>query len=136
MRKFGFPLLVLFLLSGLTQCHNAAKKKLVGIWQLENMAINSTVLSGNSLGTWLWEFNDAGGFLTDVAGMREKGRYTLSDSTLTLKVTIPHIRPGQVYRVAKLDSAEMDLVSAEVQNKSTLHFVKRKLGDVTKEDKD
>jgi hypothetical protein len=127
---------LLLLLMGLTQCKSKIEKNLVGVWQLQTLVINGAALKGNSLGNWLWEFNAQGGYLTDIAGMREKGKYTLKDSILTLKIMIPKDGPTQVYRVIKLDSAQLDLFYYENRNKSTLHFVRRKVGDVVGEDKD
>jgi hypothetical protein len=118
------------LLLGLTQCGKKQQNSIVGIWQMQSMVVNGTLLSGKSLGTWLWEFNGEGGYLTDVAGMREKGRYGIKDSILTLKILVPKDGPSQVYRIIKLDSAQMDLFSYDNRNKSTLHFIKRKVGEV------
>jgi hypothetical protein len=118
------------LLSCLTQCHNK-NEKITGVWQLQVMEVNGTTLSGKSLGTWLWEFNESGGFLTDVAGMREKGQYTLQDDQLTLKHILSKDKPDQVYKIAKLDTAVLDLLSVEKGYNTTMHFIKRKVGDAT-----
>jgi hypothetical protein len=128
-KLIGFILTVM-LISGLTQCGHKEQSKMVGVWQLDEMVVNGTMLKGNSLGKWLWEFNASGGFLSDIAGVREKGHYGLKDSVLTLKILVPKDGPSQVYRVIKLDSAELDLFSYENRNKSTLRFIKRKMGDV------
>ena len=126
----------LFLVLSLTQCKSKNEKNLVGVWQLQTLVINGALLQGNSLGNWLWEFNEQGGYLTDVAGMREKGKYTLKDSILTLKILIPKDGPTQVYKVIKLDTAQLDLFYFENHNRSTLHFIKRNVGDVAAGDKD
>ena len=126
----------LILILCLTQCGNKDAKNLVGVWQLQQMNINGAVLSGKSLGNWLWEFNAVGGYLTDIAGMREKGKYYLKDSVLTLKIMMPKDGPTQVYKIVKLDSMQLDLFYYENRNRSTLHFIKRQVGDVKAEDKD
>jgi len=131
MKKFVAPALIVFILIGLTQCHNGSDSKIVGVWQLQEMVINGTKLQGSSLGNWLWEFNGAGGYLSDVAGMREKGRYTLKDGQISLQITTEKNRPAQVYKVARLDSVELDLLSVENVNKQSLRFLRRKVSEVT-----
>jgi len=135
MRKLYVPILGLFVLLGLAQCHSKAEKDLVGVWQLQQMKVGSTTLPGSSMGNWLWEFNEAGGYLADVAGMREKGFYTLKDSSLTLQLGKDKSKPGQVYKITRLDAVELDLVSNEKQTTSELRFKKRSVGDVN-QDKD
>ena len=116
-------LLIIFLL---TQCNHERKEKLEGIWQLQTLEINGTVLQGNSLGDWKWEFNEEGGYLTDVAGAREKGLYTLKGNKLILKSVTVKERPEQILNIVQLDSVRLDLVSADDKNKSALHFIKMK----------
>ena len=116
-------LLIIFLL---TQCNHERKEKLEGIWQLQTLEINGTILQGNSLGDWKWEFNEEGGYLTDVAGAREKGLYTLKGNKLILKSVTVKERPEQILNIIQLDSVRLDLVSADDKNKSTLHFIKMK----------
>ena len=136
MRKIiASALLGMLVLMGLNQCTNKKADKLVGVWQLQEMVVGGTVLKGNSLGTWLWEFNEAGGYLTDVAGVREKGVYTYKDSLLTLKITFGKKRPEAVYKVANLDTAQLYLQATD-QSKSTLLFIKRKVSDISGGEKD
>ena len=116
-------LLIIFLL---TQCNHERKEKLEGIWQLQTLEINGTILQGNSLGDWKWEFNEEGGYLTDVAGAREKGLYTLKGNKLILKSVTVKERPEQILNIVQLDSVRLDLVSADDKNKSALHFIKIK----------
>jgi len=136
MRKFIVPILGIIIMMGLTQCHSNSEKKIVGVWQLKELVVNGTVLQGSSLGNWLWEFNEAGGYLTDVAGMREKGTYTLKDSILSLKLVTEKSQPKQVYKVARLDSVELDLIANDANNRQSLRFIKRKVSDVVGGDKD
>ncbi len=133
MKKLIAPFLGFILLLSLTQCRTSTENKIVGVWQLQQMVINGTVLQGSSLGNWLWEFNDAGGYLTDVAAMREKGLYAIKDSLLTLKLVTEKNRPDQVYKITRLDSLELDLVSTEIANKQSLRFLRRKVSEVTGE---
>ena len=135
MRKFISSFLTAMLLLGLTQCHNKSENKLVGVWQLQDLTINGTTLKGNSLGNWLWEFNASGGYLSEIAGMRKKGVYTFKDNMLLLNLDPAKKEPDQSYKVTKLDSVEMELISTDTLNKSSLRFLKRKVSDVS-EDKD
>ena len=128
--SISFLLAVIFL----TGCHNKQKDKLEGIWQLRTLEINGTVLQGSSLGNWKWEFNEEGGYLTDVAGVREKGLYTLKENTLTLKSVTHKERPEQVLSIVRLDSLQLDLLSADEKNKSSLHFLKMKENGVVEND--
>jgi hypothetical protein len=127
MKKILHALIPMALIFLLTQCQNKNREKLVGIWQLQVMEVNGTTLGGNSLGNWLWEFNEAGGFLTDVAGMREKGVYKLSGNQLTLQHIANTGQPNQVFSIARLDSAELDLVVIDSSQRSTMKFDRYKL---------
>ena len=72
--KKSFSLITIVALAGLlVQCAHKGDKKLEGIWQLNSMSMNGTRISGTDLGIWLWEFNEEGGYLTIVAGAKEKG---------------------------------------------------------------
>lgn len=122
---------IVFLVSG---CGNKQKEKLEGIWQLQTIEINGTVLQGKSLGDWKWEFNEEGGYLNDVAGEKEKGLYTLKGNTLTLKSVTYKDRPEQVLNIVRLDSLQMDLESADQKNKSSLHFLKMKESGLVEND--
>jgi len=130
MKKNIIPLTttLLFLLL-LVQCNNNKQEKIEGIWQLQTLEVNGTALNGTSLGDWKWEFNDAGGYMTDVAGAREKGRYTIKADKLILKSLTYKERPEQVLSIIHLDSIQMNLASADDKNKSTLHFLKLKDGE-------
>jgi hypothetical protein len=135
MRRLIIPIFTLLILLGLTQCHNE-RQKIKGVWQLQTMVVNGTKIPGNSLGTWLWEFNESGGYLTDVAGMREKGLYTLTGDQLTLKHAPSKKLPDQLYKVAKLDTAALDLQATDQGNSTSLHFIKRKTSEVPGADND
>jgi hypothetical protein len=130
MKKLLMPFVAIILLLSLTQCENKEAKKIVGVWQLQDMTLGDVKLDGNALGGWLWEFNAAGGYLTDIAGMRQKGTYTFKDSLLTLTITTDKTPSGQVYKVMRLDETEMDLLTVDAKAKQTARFIKRKVSDV------
>ena len=135
MRKLRIPIFILLILLGLTQCHNE-KEKIVGVWQLQTMVVNGTTIPGSSLGTWLWEFNESGGYLTDVAGMREKGIYTLTGDQLSLKHPASKKLPDQFYKITKLDTTTLNLQSTDPGSSTSLHFFKRKASEVPGADND
>lgn len=127
--------LMAFTVCALVQCNSKEKDKLEGVWKLQMLEINGTQLSGASLGDWKWEFNEEGGYLTDVAGAREKGLYTLKGDKLTLKSVTNKERPEQVLSITHIDSLYMDLVNADAgKNKSSLHFIKMKESDYEEKD--
>lgn len=135
--KNKIPALLLLVLSIclLSQCNNKQKEKLEGVWRLQSLEVNGTVISGKSLGDWKWEFNEEGGYLTDVAGAREKGLYTLKGDKLTLKSVTHEERPEQKLQIISLDSVELHLVSADTgSNKSSLNFIKIKARDYEEEE--
>lgn len=117
-----------------TSCQNKAKEKLTGVWKLEIMDINNTPLQGSAFGRWLWEFNEEGGYLINVDGAVEKGRYIVDKDKLTLKSVTQKERPDQVFTIAKLDSANMNLVSATDKNTTSLTFIKLESGEVAEKD--
>ena len=125
---------ILLLTLLLVQCNRERKEKLEGIWRLRTLEINGTVISGTSLGDWKWEFNEEGGYLTDVAGAREKGSYTLKGNQLSMKSVTHSERPAQVYQIALIDSVQLNLVTDDAKNKSSLHFIKLKTGGVVDND--
>ena len=82
MKRISCSLIIYLLLISISSCGDKRKEQLTGIWHLQLMDINGTQLQGNSIGNWLWEFNMEGGYLTDIAGAREKGRYELKENQL------------------------------------------------------
>ncbi|MES2620965.1 MAG: lipocalin family protein [Bacteroidota bacterium] len=118
----------------IASCENKAKEKLTGVWKLEIMDINNTPLQGSSFGRWLWEFNEEGGYLINVDGAVEKGTYKVDKDKLTLKSITQKERPDQVFTIAKLDSANMNLVSATDKNTTSLTFIKMESEDVAEKD--
>ena len=116
----------------LTQCTNPTKKKLEGIWRLQIMKVDSTVLSGPALGDWKWEFNEADGYLTDIAGAREKGFYSVKGDQLTLKSITNKERPEQTLVINHIDSLQLDLTTSD--KKSIMHFLKLKEKDLEEKD--
>jgi hypothetical protein len=133
--KKSFSLIAVVALAGLlVQCAHKGDKKLEGIWQLNSMSMNGTRISGTDLGIWLWEFNEEGGYLTIVAGAKEKGKYTLKDNQLTLhNITSPN-RPDQIYNVVKADSIQLELITVEEKNRTALTFIKVRSSDVGEKD--
>ena len=134
MRKTSYVLAILFYVLILSSCNNKNGEKLVGIWQLQLMDVNGSKLQGNSLGNWLWEFNEEGGYLADIGGAREKGRYDFKGNTLKLQAVTSKDKPAQLYTVTNIDSVHLDLVSTEVNSKAALHFVKIQAGQVGEKD--
>lgn len=126
MKRFTGWVGVIWLILFLAQCQQEGDKKLVGIWQLEKMNINGTEIDGHSLGNWLWEFNEEGGYLSNVAGQTEKGWYKLKDKQLRLQITSKENRTEQIYLVGKLDTASLELSSKDEKNKATFRFIKWK----------
>lgn len=117
----------------LTQCSNE-KKHIAGVWKMTEMEINGTVLQGSSLGNWLWEFNDEGGYLFNVSGAVEKGKYELKENELSLQSVTIKERPVQKYVVTLLDSVNMQLSAVGEQNKTSLKFVKTAEGEMEERD--
>lgn len=134
MKKVLFILVVIISTLTAAQCKTGQKNNLVGIWKLEHMEVNGTIIYGHSLGNWLWEFNDEGGYLTDVAAVREKGRYTLSAKTLTLKAVTTKNKAPQSYNIVKLDSTTLHISSTANGTKTDLYFIKVDEGEGVEKD--
>ncbi len=107
----------------LVQC-NQKPTPIAGIWKMTEMDINGTVMQGTSLGNWMWEFNDEGGYLFNVSGAVEKGRYELTNAQLVLESVTVKGRPPQTYAVTLLDSTKLHLNAVGGENKTSLKFVK------------
>lgn len=120
-KNFAVPLLFVFLL---VQCNHNKSEKIEGNWQLQTLEINGTLLKGNSLGDWKWNFASDETYTAIIAGKTEEGFYTFKAGKLTLKSITYKERPEQVLSIVHLDSIQMDLISADDKNKSTLHFLK------------
>jgi hypothetical protein len=135
MRKTVYLLLfsLLFLLL-LTQCRNKQEKQLVGVWKMETMNINGTEMSGASLGEWLWEFNDEGGYLVMVAGAKEKGKFKVKEGRLSMKSVTIAERPETSYEIVQLDSTVLKLKAISDKNSSSLSFIKIDAGEPGEDD--
>lgn len=123
----------LFLLF-ITQCRSKEEKQLTGIWKLETMNINGTEMSGASLGEWLWEFNDEGGYLVMVAGAKEKGKFKVKEGRLSMKSVTIAERPETTYEITQLDSAALKLKAVSDKNSSSLSFIKIDEGETGEDD--
>lgn len=134
MKKTIYLLAISFILIALTQCRNKQQKQLIGIWKLDVMEVNGTEISGSSLGEWMWEFNEEGGYLVMVAGAKEKGKYSIKDGKLSMKSVTVAEKPETVYEITRLDSALMDLTAAGEKNTSHLHFIKIDKGETEEDD--
>lgn len=134
MKKICLPTCLALSLLFLTSCQNKTREKLTGVWKLEIMDINNTPLQGSAFGRWLWEFNEEGGYLINVDGAVEKGTYLVDKDKLTLKSVTQKERPDQVFTIANLDSANMNLVSATDKNTTSLTFIKLESRDVAEKD--
>ena len=125
MHKTRFSVICLLLISFLLmQCNNKPAQLIEGSWQLQTLEINGTVLQGNTLGNWNWQFDNDGNYNTTVGKAKETGTYTLAENKLTLKSTTYSKRPELVLLVTELDSVQMNLVTAYEKNKTSLRFLK------------
>ena len=125
MRKPRFSVICLVLVSFLLmQCNNKPTQLIEGSWQLQTLEINGTVLQGNTLGNWNWQFDNDGNYNSTVGKAKETGTYTLAENKLTLKSTTYSKRPALVLLVTELDSVQMNLVTAYEKNKTSLRFLK------------
>jgi hypothetical protein len=117
-------LLTIVLMVALTACHNKKKEQLLGIWKLEYMDLNGTVIRGEQLGKWLYEFNDTEGYMVDVAGVKEKGKYKLDDKTLTLTSFTFKDKPATVFNIALFDSVNLELYTKTKDNTTRIKLLK------------
>ncbi|MFN8298859.1 MAG: lipocalin family protein [Chitinophagales bacterium] len=118
----------------LSQCKNKTVEQLTGIWQVSKADVNGTSIDGSTLGNWLWEFNDEGGYLVLAAGAKEKGTYKVTGQTLTLKSVTYKDRAETVYTISSLDSVNLVLHSESNGNKSTFTFIRKGEGEVGEDD--
>ena len=113
----------------LTQCTNEQKEKMVGIWRVTDVNLNETVMDVTSFGSWMWEFNEGGGYMINMAGAVEKGTYEINGNKLTLKSKTIAEKPETVYDITRLDEKEMELTSvADLKNNSINHLIKSNEG--------
>jgi hypothetical protein len=120
-------LLVTITLLFLTGCQSSTKSPIVAVWQVELIEVNGSEIDGSNMGKWQWEFNSAGGYMINLSGEKEKGKYNSKDNKLTLKSTTNLDKPETVYDLVKVDSAELVLQPISENNKSTIHFIR--IGD-------
>lgn len=130
--KYLLPALIALLF--LAQCKNETAEKLNGIWQVSKADVNGTSIDGNTLGTWLWEFNDEGGYLILAAGAKDKGTYKISGKNLTLKSVTFKDRAETVYQITTLDSVNLVLYSEANGNKSQFTFIRKGAGEIGEDD--
>ncbi len=125
------PVLALLFVLG---CNSRKNDALTGIWKLRTMDINGVTIQGESLGNWLWEFNNEGGYMINVAGAIEKGKFDFDGKKLTLKSLTNKERPEQTYNVLQLDSTALNISSTTDKNTSKLNFIKVDDGELGEKD--
>lgn len=130
--KYLIPAVIALLL--LAQCKNETAEKLNGIWQVDKAEVNGTTIDGSTVGAWLWEFNDEGGYLIIAAGAKDKGTFKLSGKNLTLKSQTFKERAETVYQIQAIDSANLVLYSESNNNKSTFRFIRKGEGEIGEDD--
>lgn len=121
MKNVLFIALLVLILAG---CQPKTKSPLVAVWQVELMEVNGSEIQGSSLGKWQWEFNSAGGYMINLSGDKEKGKYTYKDKKLSLKSTTNTDKPETFYDVVAVDSLNLVLQPVSENNKSTIHFIR------------
>lgn len=121
MKTHAHYLLILAVLL-LAQCNNDSHDKLIGIWKLKQIEINGATLNSEALGNPLWEFNKAGGYLINVAGEKEKGKYKVDNNTITLtSVTNPQKQP-LTYTFSYPDTLQLRMESNAKNNAVKITF--------------
>lgn len=129
MKKLFFSVCILGSSLFLSQCGNPTKEKLQGIWRVEEVDLNGTVMDATSFGSWMWEFNEEGGYMVNLSGAKVKGTYTAKDKKLTLKPEAEKEQEASVYDIDTLTDKEMQLTTlSSTKNKSTLRFIKTEKG--------
>jgi hypothetical protein len=121
-QKLTFVLLAAVLF--LTQCNSKDADKLTGIWRLEYIEVNGTKLSSESLGKPMWEFNNKGGYLINIAGEKEKGEYKIKDGNITFSSITYKEKAPQTFLITTLDSNILKFESNTENNKVAIEFEK------------
>ncbi len=134
LRKSVYLLLAAGIIILLAQCSSKTKEQLVGIWRVDKVELNGTQMDGNTAGNWMWEFNEEGGYMIVASGMTEKGKYDLNGKTLKLKSVSNPDKEETVFSIQSIDSLHLDLASDTKDNKTLLHFIKTKGGELEEED--
>lgn len=125
-RKALYLLFTASVLILLTQCESSTKKQLVGVWKVTSVDLNGTRLDGATAGRWMWEFNDAGGYMIVASGMQDKGTYKLDGKTLKIKSVINADKPEATYTIQSIDTLNLQLYSETNGNKTLLYLLKDK----------
>ncbi|HLP51331.1 MAG TPA: lipocalin family protein [Chitinophagales bacterium] len=105
-------------------CSNKPKTDIEGLWQLQQLEINGTVITEKMLGKWTWEFKGGGRYESKMGHTEEEGTYSVEGQMLTLKSETMDKRPAQVMTILRLDSVQMDLKASDEKNSSSLSFRK------------
>ena len=121
MRNLVFIAVTLLFMAG---CQSSIKSPIVAVWQVELMEVNGSEIQGSSLGKWQWEFNSAGGYMINLSGEKEKGKYSLKDNKLSMKSTTNTDKPETFYQLVALDSVQLVLQPISENNKSTIRFIR------------
>ncbi|HLP22362.1 MAG TPA: lipocalin family protein [Chitinophagales bacterium] len=120
--RLAFLLAVVVL--AFAQCNDKPKTEIEGLWQLQQLEINGTVITEKMLGNWTWEFKGGGRYESKMGHSEEEGTYSVEGQMLTLKSETMDKRPAQVMTILRLDSVQMDLKAADEKNSSSLSFRK------------
>lgn len=108
----------------LTQCNSKETEKLTGIWRLNYLEVNGTKLDAEALGKPMWEFNNKGGYLINIAGAKEKGEYKVKDENITFQSITYKEKAAQTFLITTLDSTTLKFESNTTNNKVVIEFAK------------
>lgn len=120
------PLVILIAAVFIAGCNTKPAGKIVGVWQMQRLELNGTIMTGQSIGNATWEFKANGEYATNMFKATDAGTYTLKDELLSLRSATYKQRPEQQLIITLLDSAALHAKGVDKQNTSSLQFVKLK----------
>jgi hypothetical protein len=97
------------------QAEAPLKKKLIGVWKIQWMEMKGLKMEHAQVGHPFVEFNEEGGFLIQVGGKSEKGKYSLHGDILKLNFISPP-KPVQKMVISRLDEQELDYTTTDSSN--------------------
>jgi hypothetical protein len=96
-------------------------KDLPGVWRLLSLTAAEQSMYAAQLGNPRMEFNNKGGYMINLAGQKESGRYTCKKQGIIR--LLPIEPPGKSERILKMsvlrnDSLEYSITEGEITSKS------------------
>lgn len=110
----------------LVACNTSTNNKngLYGQWEMDQIIAGNDTLTANQIGSPIMTFTNGGVYAIDFAGVREFGKYTLTENELTLQDTINDV-PAKTLTLISKTADKIVYETGEEGNVSRVTLLKK-----------